>query len=370
MMSHFDKENILKEFPNVKLSYEKLTHKKVHNAELYLAIPEGKKCFAWFTTFNDNNVCFIMELEENKLVKNIKIENACFSDELAYGTILYGTTFFYSGNSFFCIEDLFFLKGKNVSEKNWGNKLLTLNDLLKNNLKQVSYNNSFIVFGLPIICENINDIIKSIENVKYKINSIQFRFFSNISNYLFMNYRDFINDMSKPSFQQDKKFVKKTYDSSHNYNKIILNNQNVNTRIGSNKNVKLNINNKEVILNVKPDLQQDIYHLYCLSENNDVEEYVGLASISDYKTSAMMNKLFRIIKENDNLDALEESDEEEEFENEKEDLFVHLDREHKMVCTYNHKFKKWRPIKLADYNAIVTSSKIIHMYDKNTYEKK
>ena len=62
----------------------------------------------------------------------------------------------------------------------------------------------------------------------------------------------------------------------------------------------------------------------------------------------MANKLFRIIKENYNLDALEESDDEEEFENENIDKFVHLDRSYKMVCQFNHKFKKWIPIKLAD----------------------
>jgi hypothetical protein len=60
----------------------------------------------------------------------------------------------------------------------------------------------------------------------------------------------------------------------------------------------------------------------------------------------MMNKIFRIIKENDNLDALEESDDEEEFENDKVDKFVKLDTCHKMVCQYNYKFKKWVPIRL------------------------
>ena len=57
-----------------------------------------------------------------------------------------------------------------------------------------------------------------------------------------------------------------------------------------------------------------------------------------------MNKLFRNIKENINLDALEESDDEEEFQNEKLDRFVYLDKSYKMICGYNYKFKKWFPI--------------------------
>ena len=70
----------------------------------------------------------------------------------------------------------------------------------------------------------------------------------------------------------------------------------------------------------------------------------------------MMNKLFRIIKENDNLDALEESDDEEEFENENIDKFVRLDKSYKMVCRFNHKFKKWVPIKVADDKSNVITS--------------
>ena len=55
-----------------------------------------------------------------------------------------------------------------------------------------------------------------------------------------------------------------------------------------------------------------------------------------------------------NLDALEESDDEEEFENEKEDRFVFLERTYNMVCSMNYKFKKWVPLKLAsDQNKIV-----------------
>jgi hypothetical protein len=60
-----------------------------------------------------------------------------------------------------------------------------------------------------------------------------------------------------------------------------------------------------------------------------------------------MNKLFRNIKENDNLDALEESDDEEEFENELTNKFVYLDKSYKMICQYNNKFKKWLPIKIS-----------------------
>ena len=59
----------------------------------------------------------------------------------------------------------------------------------------------------------------------------------------------------------------------------------------------------------------------------------------------MLNKLFRTIKENDDLDALELSDDEDEFENVNLDKFVFLDKSYKMSCIFNYKFKKWVPMK-------------------------
>jgi hypothetical protein len=100
----------------------------------------------------------------------------------------------------------------------------------------------------------------------------------------------------------------------------------------------------ERVFSIKPDLQNDIYHL----SDPVNKSLVGTAYIPDYKTSVLMNQLFRNIKENANLDSLEESDSEDEFENDRVDKFVYLDREYTMTCAYNHKFKKWVPLRVID----------------------
>ena len=100
----------------------------------------------------------------------------------------------------------------------------------------------------------------------------------------------------------------------------------------------------ERVFSIKPDLQNDIYHL----SDPVNKSLVGTAYIPDYKTSVLMNQLFRNIKENANLDSLEESDSEDEFENDRVDKFVYLDREYTMTCAYNHKFKKWVPLRVVD----------------------
>jgi hypothetical protein len=106
--------------------------------------------------------------------------------------------------------------------------------------------------------------------------------------------------------------------------------------------------------------------LYVYDQSNILYLW-DVAYIPDYKTSVMMNKLFRIIKENDNLDALEESDDEDEFENNNYDKFVYLDKTINMVCTFTHKFKKWVPIKPAEkHKKIVCNNEIVRL-EKNKH---
>jgi hypothetical protein len=91
------------------------------------------------------------------------------------------------------------------------------------------------------------------------------------------------------------------------------------------------------------DINTDTYNIYCL--NKDKEKFfLSTALIPNYQTSKYMNNLFRNIKENKNLDSLEESDSENEFEDEREDKFVNLEKEIKMTCKFNTKFKKWIPL--------------------------
>ena len=332
MLTQKDKEDILSDFPNVKLSYENITHNKVYNSDIILAIPEGRKSFAWFTTYNDKNVCLIMELAENKQISNIKIVNACFGSELAYGTILYGTTFYHSHNKFFTIENIFYYKGNDISHYNWGNKFTLFKTILSKDIKQISLNNSFMVFGLPLLSNNINDFTNNVKELKYRISSVQFLLFKRNNNFLFMSYLKFIEQ--KPLNYSTKR------------------NENIERSIDK-KYVK-NDSKREIIFKIKPDIQNDIYYLYGLNNDNK-EEYYDIALIPNFTTSVMMNNLFRKIKENANLDALEESDDEEEFENEKEDRFVYLDKTYNMVCLYNYKFKKWYPIKVADSKIEITT---------------
>ena len=97
---------------------------------------------------------------------------------------------------------------------------------------------------------------------------------------------------------------------------------------------------------VNAEIYPDTYVLSCIS-NNKIIKY-GYAYISSYKQSCKLNKIFRDIKENDNLDILEESDDEDEFENVSDDKFLIKDKNVKFKCVYNRKFKLWSPTCIID----------------------
>ena len=385
MLTQSEKETILSEFPNIKLSYENVVYKKVYNSDYIVAIPQGKKCFAWFTSFNDQMVCFIMELTNNKQVMNIQITNACFSDELAYGTILYGTIFYHSNNKFFCIEDIFCYKGTNIDRMCWGEKLAKMNHMLKKDLKQVSYNHSFLVFGLPLMSKTNEELENLIRGVTYDIETVQYKLFSRVNAYLYMDYSVYKSQISQTAQvlqyanYSSSKINRETPRPTETPRLRLTETPNPrptetpNPRPTERRPIK-----RDVVFNVKPDVQNDIYYLYCLNDMQQEEQH-SITHIPDYNTSVMMNKLFRIIKENDNLDALEESDDEEEFENENADKFVRLDSSYKMVCQFNHKFKKWVPIRVVtdDTTNIITNDELKYIYNlyaenknKKQYEAK
>jgi hypothetical protein len=348
MITEEDKEIILSEFPNVKLSYENIIHKKVYplKNDYLMIVPHGNKCFVWFTLYKDKPVCLLFELDNknNKKIKNIKIINCCFTNTLSYGTILYGTSFYHMNNKFFSIEDIFLYKGQDFSDYTYQTKLLKICSMLKNDIKQISYNNCFVVFGMPIISQSYEDLDKKIVDVKYKINSI---------NYIDPNRKK--SFLVLPFHQYNKKYDQPIITTTHNVistqptitsNKIYEQSNITAIKYNTIQNIqrqniqRQNIQRQTKVFLCNPDIQNDIYHLYSL--NN---EYIGLACIPDYKTSIMMNNLFRIIKENNDLDKLEESDDEDEFENSNIDKFVFLDKSYNIECEYSKKFRKWVPLK-------------------------
>ena len=302
-LTHRDKEDLIKSFPPIELSYERNTHKKVYCSNIYLTIPKGNKFFAWFTNFKNQSLCFFFQLDRfKKRIQNIFVYNCSFDYALTCGkgTIMYGTIFHIGEARFFNIENLFYYKGNNLSNENQYSRLTRMKQIFQQDIRQKAYTTNDIIFGLPIIDKNRQKLDKLIDNLPYDLYCIQHRM-------IFRN-SPFLNETI---------------------------------------NIKKNI--KATFL-VKANIQTDIYDLFCLDGKTLI--FHNNACVNDYKTSVLMNSIFRKIKENEDLDKLEESDDEEEFENIRDDKYVNLDKEVKMYFTYSHRFQLWVPINIDDTNDV------------------
>ena len=315
-LSARDAENIVRDFPSVELSYEKKIHKKVPFHNVVLTIPKGKKFFVWFRVYKRNNVCFFLELDRyRKRIKNITIQRCCFSSELCMnkGTIIYGTKFNHHSGNFFNVEDILFFKNRNLNNHTPLKRLLYIIDFISTYTKQVSYSPHEIIFGLPLMERNKQSLLKKLETVPYPLYSIQYR-----------------------TLDRRTPFCNECVFQKLDYEKIFL---------------------------VRAAIEDDIYDLYAYSQAKKVIKHTS-AIVPDVKTSVWMNSLFRNIKENSNLDALEESDDEEEFENIELDKYVDLNKEYKMKCVYIPKFRSWKPKEICE-DGIISSINEIMRIEKN-----
>lgn len=369
-----EQTEILRSFPpEIKFSYERSTHKKVLS-DIYVIIPKGRKYFAWFTSRNRKNVCIFLEVGgHNHKITNMFYRHVSFDDSLSYGTIFYGTLFRTNAdieagindNEIFSVENIYFHKGKDVDHYCFGDKLKLIKIIFDTSLR---YNTTFfkkgVVFGLPVITTSFMDSYDSIEKLPYSVYSIQYRYLSRggsanaeLERSNIIEYYHYIKNGSGSGDGSDGvRSNKQISPDNQPHNTVIVEpmlvsvpvststNNRVNTRDHLPSNSNSNSNEISKVFYVKPDIQNDIYYLYKINTVNFTLISDEIAHIPDYKTSVLMNKLFRNIKENINLDSLEESDDEEEFENIQIDKFVDLNKTFKMRCIFNHKFRKWVPV--------------------------
>jgi hypothetical protein len=402
MFNDQETRDILTNFPQINMKSCNENIAKFHTNDnisqmpkydFYSVIPEGKKYIIWFTSYNNKKACFLLTFAFKKLKVYKKIF-VPFTNELI-NTVFKGTNFYIKGkqNSYFTLEDVLFYKENDVSKATEIEKFNIFQNVFNNknfNLPFINaysnYNNNTTsnnIIGLPLISKDISGLIKEIALLPYKVDLILCKNFNDNNekcekikyikqndnhestvmnnevkdeNQIKLNIFDIINKVpsKKPplfceSTPKDNKSITQYNKTNTSYNKA-------NPHQNIYQITKQNNFNKEHVFLIKPNIQNDIYNLYILSYDNKTETFYDTAYIPNYTTSVMMNKLFRNIKENDNLDRLEESDDEDEFENENIDKFVYLEKTYPMKCKYNYKFKKWYPVSLVDNHAKIVTS--------------
>jgi hypothetical protein len=407
---------LLKYFPQTRLSYEVNIHKKdeTYNDECFI-IPKGRKCVAWATEWNRQKIIAIIEIaptvnrgansqryNNNNNQKypqqhtqstgqdslyyfnqangwtpgQVTIYDVCFHGSLSYGSVFSGTLFKATKNQrqipCFCIQNIYWYKGEQVSTIRYNDYVRLCEQLFgEDNIRQVSYTTNGIIFGLPVMCANEQSVEEVVTSLPYNVYSIHFRTNNMHSarvhqKVLLMNDKqpEIIHQasttkhiISERGQQQEQRTPTSTIIS-----KIPV----ISPKIPFVKPNDDMLTNIQAVFIVRPNIQNDIYELFVKPTNRlSISQsssqsciFHNFAHIPNYKTSAMMNALFRKIKENDRLDTMEESDDDDEFENIEQDKFVSLTTEYKMVCRLNKKFCKWVPISVVSQGTSATQDVI------------
>jgi len=325
----------------------------IHNdkADAYMILPTGKPCYVWFTYFRYGNAAFIVSNYNGQL--RFDLQTASFKDELAYGTLLSGTLMYHTtngqNNAFFCADDMVIYKGDNIENNNVEERLNYLSNLFTmNEVDNISNHRNTLQFTIPVIRDNITDTYEELTCLQYKVHRVRM---------LKMRKKTPLGDVLYNSFIQQNK-TKQQNQKIHRNNQgihqpIQLIQSNHGNRMVSQSEThnRLEIRDNTKVLLVKPLPEPDTYLLYNTSNLNGESKCYGKALIPSYKTSIYMNSIFRNIKENNSLDALEESDNEEEFQNVDEQRYIKRN-EAKMICEFQKKFRKWVPIKLYNTRSI------------------
>ena len=346
--------------------------KSVNNIKYLIFNPIGRKALIMFTYFEDKFLCILHILGTSNYYN---ISNK-FDKELVYNECLIFGYYFIKNNKYIFSFD------KILNYNNFNN--IKTDDHLTSNLEikmqhflyilnKISLDNLFL-FSIPVIVNS--DKLKLLFTMnnqttnKYNINHIKnlyniysisiYNNYKKIDNCNFDNLHKIVNNLD--NIVSDS-ILKNTnnINNINNYNNNNNNSNSLNNRtnfISNNNKYNNNNNNKksniinEAFLNIKAGANQDEYFIL----NNN--EYYSNLLINSYNLSKLMNSYFRNIKENINLDSLEESDDEDEFNDETLNKYVDLEKNIIFKCYYNKKFKKWTPIDCNNYLELSTINNI------------
>lgn len=307
-------DTTLKRFPDIELSYDKTLVKKVR-ADAFSVLPQGDASILWITYVGDKRVALLMKLGNNGAISSAIPMILSFHDELSLGsgTIMQGIVFKCSNMTNFACTNILLHCGMPVHRMRMIDKMELIYKILETHINSRVLTRDGLSIGLPPTTSSFHEAIDIAKTLPYNVSHIR-------SLLMHSCYAVGITP----------------YTASFKATAVLI---------------------------VRPALQQDIYHLY----TSDNRKHRLPAAVQDYETSVLLNKSFRTIKENANLDTLEESDDDADFEDVRPDKYVDLKKNIAYICEYVPRFGKWQPIQRAEPLRKLTSSReLAELERKNT----
>jgi hypothetical protein len=358
-------DSLLASFPNTRLSYEASIHKNdkqpIVSGYKCFILPKGKRCVAWVTEWNRRKICAVIDVaganqacggngvspiirrfhqENGWYPGTVRLYDTCVESSLVYGTVFGGVLFRLNDNQYFSIHTIYWYKGEPIPSLTLsGHIRLCENIFAEKDIRQIAYTKqNSIVFGLPVLCHTEQDAEIVAQGLPYPVFAVQYRY---------NTHTRVVQRIIQSDTNNERGIVSRAPQAPLPQAPLP---QAPLPRVYYTPPTDEMLTNIQATFIVRPNVQNDIYELFVRSSSSSRGccEYVfhNFTHIPSYKTSVMMNRLFRNIAENRSLDALEESEDEAGFENTEPDKYVSLDKEYLMVCRFHKRFCRWVPLEV------------------------
>ena len=307
--------------PPFELSYGLDRHRKVE-PNVFVIAPRGKRVLVYFTSSGDGDACYVYGVKQRNAVSGGRRVLACFSHILCSGTLIYGMEVpcGSDGTRIVC-EDLLWFQGRRVDRESIQNKIPMWSALFSRELGTPP-SSRYLELGLPVWTESKSDAMQVAHKSSYPTRGV----LGYVSHARGMHPVQLLNVTSRNNTPTER--------------------------------------DGALVMEVKAHIEPDTYSLFCQDDRGS-RVCIGKAVVSSIETSVMLNRIFRNIRENDNLDLLEESEDDEEFEDIREDRFVDLDRCVRMICRRHERLNAWQPIGKADENAVLANQRSVSQISKS-----
>ena len=382
-----DADSLLASFPNTRLSYEASIHKNEPIVPGYkcFILPKGKRCVAWATEWNRRKIVAIIDIaganhnagsssgggvshtirrfhqENGWYPGSVRIYDACVDSTLVYGTVFGGVLFRLTDKTYFSIHTIYWYKGNPIPSLTLsGHIRLCENIFAEREIRQVAYTKqNSVVFGLPILCDNEPDAEIIAQGLPYQVFAIQYRY--NTHTRVIQRMFQQCDTNESRNGRVFAKIPVPAAPAAPALAPALAPAPAPVAQIQYIQPVDEMLTNIQATFIVRPNIQNDIYELFVQPTTTRGCDPVfhNFAHIPSYKTSVMMNRLFRNIAENQSLDALEESEDEAEFENTEPDKYVSLHKEYMMVCRFHKRFCRWVPFQVVTGTVAGSDARVI-----------
>jgi hypothetical protein len=359
VMNSQEADTLLASFPNTRLSYEASIHKNEQLVPGYkcFILPRGKRCVAWVTEWKRRKIVAVIDIagsnhsgvspilrkfqQENGWIPgSVRVYDACIDSSLAYGTVFGGVIFRLTDKTCFSIHTIYWYKGNPIPSLTLsGHVRLCETIFAEKEIRQVAYTKQkSVVFGLPVLCNSDQDAESIAQGLPYQVYAFQYRY--NTHTKVFQRICDSTGRVytKMPVVAAPVPVPAPTAAPSPSPAPA--------RQIPYIPPTDEMLTNIQATFIVRPNIQNDIYELFVMPSRGREPQFHNFAHIPSYKTSVMMNRLFRNIAENQRLDALEESEDETEFENTEPDKYVSLHKEYIMACRFHKRFCRWVPFQV------------------------